>query len=466
MTSRPKVVVAGLGPAGPDLVPPATQRAVRGAVKMFVRTLRHPAAAELPIGSESFDGLYEKASSFEEVYSTIVEVLVDAARAARSEGGYVAYVVPGSPFVAERSVVLLSADPRVDVEILPALSFADLVWARLAVDPLSSSVRFVDGTDFAVQASGERGPLLVGQCHSRAVLSEIKLAVDTPPDRDVVLLHHLGLEDEVVRSVPWSELDRSIDPDHLTALWIPELAAPVASELVQLQELVRTLREKCPWDRAQTHGSLARHLLEEAYEALDAIEVFAAAEPDVPIEAVSHLEEELGDVLFQVVLHCALAAEGGRFTLADVARTVHDKLVRRHPHVFGDVHVDTADEVAERWELLKKAEKGRRSVTEGIPAALPALALAAKLQRKAESLHMELPDATARADEIRGALALLATAAGTGSGEILDAESHVSEEVGELLFAAADLARRVGVDPETALRAYAQRFRSHVESTE
>jgi MazG family protein len=211
---------------------------------------------------------------------------------------------------------------------------------------------------------------------------------------------------------------------------------------------------------------LARHLLEEAYETLDAIETVAAAEPDAPPAAVAHLEEELGDLLFQVVFHAALGAEEGRFTLADVARTVHDKLVRRHPHVFGDVLADTPEDVAERWEALKKAEKGRASVTDGIPEALPALALVAKLQRKAESLRMDLPGPAERRAQVMGALDQLGAGPLPASGETLEAGTGEVELVGEALFALADLARRTGVDPESALRAYAQRFRGHIEASE
>jgi tetrapyrrole methylase family protein / MazG family protein len=352
-----------------------------------------------------------------------------------------------------------------------APSFLDLAWDRLGVDPVARGVRLVDGTVFAVEAAGGRGPFLVAQCHDPAVLSAIKLSVDEagPP---VVLLHHLGSPDEVVVEVPWAELDRTLVPDHLTSVWIPSLAAPVANEMVRLEELVRTLRARCPWDRRQTHGSLARHLLEESYETLDAIETLHAAEPDVPEEAVAHLEEELGDLLFQVLFHATLAAEEGRFTLADVARTVHDKLVRRHPHVFGDAVADTPEEVAARWEVLKKAEKGRASVTEGIPASLPALALAAKLQRKAESVGMALPTLEERLGELAagaGRLGARARPAGgptESSGETLEAPAEIAEAVGLLLFCLADAARRLGVDPETALRAQANWFRRRVEASE
>jgi tetrapyrrole methylase family protein / MazG family protein len=239
---------------------------------------------------------------------------------------------------------------------------------------------------------------------------------------------------------------------------------------------VRTLRARCPWDQRQTHGSLARHLLEEAYEALDAIESVAGAGAEVAAQDVAHLEEELGDVLFQVFFHAALATEEGYFTLADVARTLHDKLVLRHPHVFGDAVAETPEDVASRWEVLKKAEKGRTSVTDGIPAALPALALAAKLQRKAESLGMDTATFEDRRRQITAGLeavgARAPTAAGPvggapeSSGETLEAPADTVAALGEMLFAVADAARRLGVDPETALRATAGEFRRRIEAAE
>jgi len=259
-------------------------------------------------------------------------------------------------------------------------------------------VRLVDGESFATDAAGLRGPLLVAQCWSTAVLSGVKLAADPPAGTTVTVLHHLGLPDEAVWELPWDELDRAFVPDHLTSLWIPDLAAPVAGELARLDELVHILRARCPWDREQTHGSLSRHLLEESYEVLEAIDGLVAADAEVGApperveQAVAHLEEELGDLLYQVYFHATLAAEEGRFSLSDVARGVHDKLVARHPHVFGDTVANSADQVAANWEASKLAEKGRASVTEGIPAAMPALALAAKLQRKALAVGIDLPD--------------------------------------------------------------------------
>jgi len=475
--------VVGLGPAGPELVPAAALDALRGAARCLLRTARHPSApvvGQVATGPvEVLDRLYDTAAAFDDVYAAIVEEVVASAHAVAATG-YVAYAVPGSPLVAERSVVLLRADPRVSVEVVVAPSFLDLAWERLAVDPVDAGVRLVDGTVFATEAAGERGPLLVAQCHSRAVLGQVKLAADDvageDPERSAVLLHHLGLPDEQVVEVSWADLDRTLEPDHLTALWVPRLAPPVAAELMALEELVRTLRARCPWDRRQTHGSLARHLLEEAYEALDAIEVVAATEPDVAPVDVAHLEEELGDLLFQVYFHALLATEEGHFTLADVARTLHDKLVSRHPHVFGDAVAETPEEVAARWEVLKKAEKGRTSVTDGIPRALPALALAAKLQRKAESLGIDTGSLDDRRRQIVAGLDALADpapvqggparAAPESSGETLEAPVATVDALGEMLFALADAARRLGVDPETALRGFAGAFRRHIEASE
>lgn len=485
--SAPCIDVVGLGPAGPELITAGTLASMAAAPAVFLRTSRHPSAAGFP-GAHTFDHHYDGADTFDEVYRAIVADLLLAALEFKS----IVYAVPGSPTVAERTVTLLREHPSVvsgdvTLKVHPSVSFLDLAFARLGIDPMTAGVRIVDGESFAVEAAGERGPLLVAQCWSPAVLSDIKLSVESPPEGTVTVLHHLGLEDEQVWEVEWEELDRSFTPDHLTSLWIPDLAASVGAELMQLDELVHALRQRCPWDREQTHGSLARHLLEESYEVLEAIDALSAVdaaldaalsedddvtarsvvESGAEERAVADLEEELGDLLFQVYFHATLAAEEGRFTLADVARGVHDKLVSRHPHVFGNVTADTPEAVAANWEALKKSEKSRSSVTEGIPVALPALALAAKLQRKALAVGMVLPSVADEAVRVANGIASLG-GAGAG-GRVTDGEGgHADQaaELGELLFSLANVARALGVDPETALRARASRFRTSVEEAE
>jgi tetrapyrrole methylase family protein/MazG family protein len=453
---RPHVTVVGLGPAGADLLGPGVAELLAAAPgRAYLRTARHPAAARFD-GVPAFDHLYEAASTFDEVYAGIVEALVAAAVDASPEP--VVYAVPGSPLVAERTVDLLRADDRIDVTVRPALSFLDLAWVALGIDPVAEGVRLVDAGVFgSVAAQG--GPFLVAQCWSRHVLSEVKLGVSDDAGLTLprpMLLHHLGLDDEVVATVDWWDLDRTIEPDHLTSLYVPGTVPldvrSAGDEMARLVALMDTLRERCPWDRAQTHASLMPHLVEESYEVLDALAELDGQ--DAGAAAYDHLEEELGDLLFQIVFHARLADEAGRFDLADVATRVHDKLVHRHPHVFGDVDVDGAEQVVSNWEAIKKSEKGRSSVTEGIPAGLPALMLSTKLTRKARAVGLEPDGATA--EETAATLAAL-----TRRGE--DTEAHPDDPLasngselqrafGELLFTVATLAQRLGVDAEQALR--------------
>lgn len=385
-------MVVGLGPADAGLVTAATLDAVAAhpPEARWARTDRHPSIAVLG-DHGSFDDVYESADRIGDVYPTIVERLVVLA----GQFGSVLYAVPGSPLVAERTVELLRLDPRVELVVLPALSFLDLAWDRLGVDPLAVSVRVVDGHRFAAEAAGERGPLLVAQCDSVDVLSEVKLAVEDEPPSEVVVLARLGLPDERVDRVAWDDLDRIVDADHLTSLWIPELSAPVGAEIAELVEVVRALRERCPWDSTQTHASLAPYAVEEAYEVVDAIERF---DPESGA-GVDDLEEELGDLLFQVLLHATIAAEEGWFGLADVARVVREKLVRRHPHVFGpdaDATIDVAA-VEAAWDRLKAEEKGRSGPFEGIPASFPPRLAVAKVLRRARTAGVEVDFAGALA---------------------------------------------------------------------
>ena len=254
-------------------------------------------------------------------------------------------------------------------------------------------------------------------------------------------------------------------PDHLTSLWLGAWADPFASELVRLEELVRALRARCPWDREQTHQSLTRYLLEESYEALEAIEELG---PEGA--GYEHLEEELGDVLFQVVFHSVLAAEQGQFALGDVARNVHDKLVGRHPHVFGDVVANTPDDVVRNWELIKKQEKGRSSVMDDVARNLPALLYADKIERKAASVGFDWEDVRGALDKVGEELAELTAAVvsapGGGATEASAGTGRVRDELGDLLFAAVNVARHVKVDPEAALREATAKFRRRFQAVE
>ncbi|MGZ6968477.1 MAG: nucleoside triphosphate pyrophosphohydrolase [Acidimicrobiia bacterium] len=450
------VVVVGLGPAGVDLMLPAARSKLSYMEHRYARTVRHPAIDELArhgLEFVAFDDRYETAASFDDLYAAISADLVQAA----AEHGSICYAVPGNPGVAERSVLLLrdaAARDEITLEIVPGISFSHLAWSRLGVDPMDGA-RLVDGQSFAVDAAGLAGPLLIGHCINQMVLSDIKLVLleTLPPDAPVTVLQRLGLPDEQVVTVPLVALDRDVAPDHLTSVFVDVGHAAVAGEFAALVALSARLRAPggCPWDAEQTHHSLARYLLEESYETVEAIERLPADAPagEVDPDDYAKLEDELGDLLYQVVFHSVLAREAGAFTIADVSRGVHEKLVRRHPHIFGDVEADTVSQVMTNWEQIKKGEKGSDSIVEGISPGLASLLYVHKLYRKAASIGLEpgndreaLDRAALALDALRGADAARTEAA-----------------LGDLLAAAVVLARARGVDAETSLRGWSARFR-------
>jgi MazG family protein len=215
--------------------------------------------------------------------------------------------------------------------------------------------------------------------------------------------------------------------------------------LTQLVEVIHRLQEPdgCPWDREQTHQSLARHLLEETHEALEAID---SGDPE-------RLREELGDLLLQVVFHAEIGAREGAFDIEDVAQTVVGKLIKRHPHVFGDVKVSSSDEVLVNWERIKAEEKGGPAVDDEIPPSLPALARASKVQRRAAGSGFDWRTREGALSKVREELDELENAP----------PGRAEEEMGDLLFAVASLGRRMNVDPETALRKATSRFAERFE---
>jgi len=459
-----RVVVVGLGPGGTDLMIPAARDACVRIDARFARTARHPAIDGLTadgITFVAFDDLYETATDLDAVYDAIVDALIRAA----GDGDEVVYAVPGNPAVAERTVALLheaAGAGRIELMIVPGLSFADLAWVRLGVDPMAVGARVVDGHTLDVAVLDEGGPVLVAQCDHPLVLSDVKVTLleRLEPETTVTVLQRLGLADEHVVELVLSDLDREITPDHLTSVWVPTAGSSAPRALVRLLALAERLRAPggCPWDAEQTHHSLSRYLLEESYEVVEAVELLPAAAPagtapDDP--AYVALVDELGDLLYQVIFHAVLADEAGAFGMTEVADGIHDKLVRRHPHVFGDVDADTSDVVMANWEQIKKAEKGTTSIVAGITPGLPSLLYAHKLHRKAASVGLDPGDLDASLARIEAAATDLR--ADNGDPETV---------LGELLAACVALARSLDVDAESALRGWSARFRTRFETME
>jgi tetrapyrrole methylase family protein/MazG family protein len=457
MTAR--IVVVGLGPGGTRHVTDETRVAIARIAHRHLRTAIHPSAHLVP-DAVTHDDLYESADAFDDVYVEIANRLVTAAAA----HGEILYAVPGSPLILERTVRYLrqrAAHGLIELDVLPAMSFLDVAWARLGIDPVEAGVRLVDGHDFATAAAGERGPLLVAHTHANWVLSDIKLAVEGASGSEAVtILHALGTDDERVVETTWAQLDQTLESNHLTSIYVPHLAAPIGQEYVRFHELTRLLREQCPWDIEQTHASLIPFLLEETYEVVDALQALGdPARVDDPT-ADDDLIEELGDLLFQIEFHATIAEQEGRFTIADVTQGIHDKLVRRHPHVFGDTLVDGTDQVLSNWDDIKRAEKGRTSVFDGIPRSLPSLAYAQKVGRKASKVGFDWPTVDGAFPKLAEETAELAEAM-----ELDDHEASV-DELGDLLFAVVNVARHLKIDAELALRAASDKFRTRFEGVE
>jgi tetrapyrrole methylase family protein/MazG family protein len=449
----------GLGPSDIELLTQRTLELLRDAPVVRLRTRVHPAAAQF-IDVLSYDEWYESAESFEGLYEAICDDLVMLAT--NSPTSEVVYAVPGSPVVAERTVELLRLRDDVTTICEPAVSVIDVACAALGRDPMSSGLRVIDALGSIEPLRGP-GPLLILQTYSVEVLAS--LADRVPGSTAVTVLHHLGLVDQVITDLRADELVTFEAVDHLTSIWIEGLRT-AGEAMDDLVSFMRRLRLECPWDQEQTHASLTRHLLEEAYETLDALESFVRieAESEERDDAVAHVEEELGDLLFQIVFHAELGDEEDYFNLATIADGVRTKLTGRHPHVFGDAVARDANEVAARWEVLKRDEKGRDSITDGIAWQLPALVLYTKLLRKAALVDMSSNDGNAslqRAIHALSSLSIEKQRAGDA-----ESASDVSALWGDALSALVETAQWAGVDLEGVLRDRATKLRDAIREAE
>jgi len=393
------ITIVGLGPGQADLLTSEARETLEHANgRIFVRTKQHPVVAALShLVWESFDPLYERAASFEEVYEGIVTTLIEAAR-----HGPVVYAVPGHPLVGEATVRQLLARAHasaIPCRVIPGLSFVDVVLPLLECDALAENLQIVDAFDLAACLDGQPfsggrwpvsplRPALIGQVSDRFLASKVKLALMRlyPDDIEMTVISRAGMADPLIRRLPLYELDHH-EIDALTAVFVPAQSAEQSCVAEGLQQIVARLRAPggCPWDRQQTPQSLTRHVLEEAYELVEAIE-------QNDTEAIC---EELGDFVLQAFMQAQLAEEQDAFTLEDVFSGVIRKLVRRHPHVFGSVRAETAEVVLANWEQIKAAERAERTGTaeNGTHdvSPFPALARAQRLFRQAARRKQAVP---------------------------------------------------------------------------
>ena len=446
----PGITLLGLGPGDPASLTREAWDVLASAGEVWLRTDQHPTVAGLPedLTVHSFDDLYEAGDSFETVYAAIVEKVIELGASPRG----VVYAVPGDPFIAEATcpeIARRANEMGLPVRIVSGLSFLEPAFAALGLDPFPRLV-LMDALELSqahVPTFPVDTPVLVAQIYSRLVASEVKMTLNTvyPDEHPVRLVHAAGTPAQVVEDIPLFEIDRSERIGLLSVLYIPPLAEGTSFEA--FQEIVGHLRapDGCPWDKEQTHASLRAHLMGEAYETLDAMD---SGDP-------LKMAEEFGDLLLQIVLNAQIASEEGEFSMADVNKGIYDKIIRRHPHVFGDVTLDGVQGVLQNWEKLKAQERAKngeaeKGLLDGVPLALPALSQAQEYQDRAAHVGFDWK-------EIEGVLDKI-------SEEIQEVRQVTNEEeliaeLGDLFFALVNLARWKKVDAESALRTMNMRFK-------
>jgi len=444
------ITLLGLGPGDPRRITREAWEVLENSQDIVLRTRQHPAVLKLPpaLGITSFDDLYETGESFEQVYAWIVDQILELGK--REEG--VVYGVPGDPFVAEATSTAIAARARqegIPLRIVNGVSFLEPAFSALGLDPFPR-LTLIDALllgDAHVPAFPPDSPALIAQIYSRLIASEVKLTLNAvyPDEHPVRLVHAAGTSNERVEDLKLYQIDRSPHIGLQTVLYLPPLREGASFE--SFQEIIAHLRapDGCPWDREQTHLSLRAHLLEEAYEVLSAMDQGDEAK----------MAEEFGDLLLQIVLNAQIANEAGEFNVNDVIQGIYDKIIRRHPHVFGDTKVKGVEGVLANWEKLKANERAangdeQASLLESLPLALPALTLAEEYQDRAARVGFDWP-------EIDGVLDKIAEEVQ----EIRDAtdEQELAAELGDLFFALVNLARWKKVDAESALRGCNLRFK-------
>lgn len=442
--------IMGLGPGAYEALTIGALKELKNNKNIYFRTEKHPTVDFLKdegIKFESYDHAYEKYDSFDDVYKYIAEDLITKIK----DDEDLIYAVPGHPLVAEKSVINLielCKENNIQYEVLPAVSFVDSMMEALQVDPIEG-VKIIDAFDMKNQILDKRVGTIITQVYNNFIASEVKLRLleGYEDDTEIIFVRAAGVEGlESIRKIPLYELDWQEDIDYLTSIYIPKDLGN-KKDFQDLLDIIETLRNPggCPWDREQTHESLKSALLEECYEVIDAIEN----------EDEDALIEELGDVLLQVVFHASIGKEDGYFDIMDVIGGISNKMINRHPHVFGNEEANTSEQVLVNWDEIKKEEKGIKTLTEemqNIAKSLPATTRAYKVQKKAKKVGFDWDDVNCAMDKVKEELNEIK--------EVYNCEdkSIIEGEVGDLLFACINVARFLEVDGELALDKTIKKF--------
>lgn len=371
-----QLTILGLGPGGKQYLTLEALECIKEKKKIFARTMKHPVMSYLmEIGGvfEGLDYLYEAGQTFEEVYDSIADKIIEMLKTES-----VIYAVPGNPFVAEKTVeLLLSKVDEKQIKIIHGASFIDAIITTLHIDPVHG-LKIIDGLKIEDSRLDALADALVIQVYDQQAASRVKLSLMShyEDEHEVWVVRGAGIPgEEVIEKMPLFELDRSSSLDHLTSIYIPRVLPENRKKFVleDLVAVIDTLRgdEGCPWDKVQTHESLKKALIEETYEVIQTIDD----------EDLWGLEEELGDLLLQVVFHGQIASEQGYFTTNDVITGIYNKMIRRHPHVFLNDKAEHVEDVLEKWESIKDTENKSQEIPKSFPPILRTEKIIKKLKK-------------------------------------------------------------------------------------
>jgi tetrapyrrole methylase family protein / MazG family protein len=447
-----KIVVIGLGPGDENALTLGAVRNLEKKRKTYLRTEKHPTVSYLEgegIKYETYDHVYDSEEQFEDVYMSIAEDLIKKSE----EYGTINYCVPGHPLIAEKTVdILLDMESagKIDLEVVEGLSFIEPVILSMKTDPVEG-LKIVDGLDLKSQKVDINVDNLITQVYNQTKASELKLELSEiyGDDYKVWVIKAAGVpEEEKKELVPIYEIDRLSWIDYLTSIYVPKVPKDKKSvydfnDLLKIMEVLRS-EEGCPWDIKQTHDSLKKYVIEEAYELVEAIEE----------ENIDGIVEELGDILLQVIFHSQIGKEEGYFNVWDVVKGISEKMVNRHPHVFGDGKAETDSDVKKVWDDIKASEKEQESHQErlkSVPKVLPSLIRSEKVQKRASRCGFDW-------DSVDGAIEKLKEEVGELVEEIKSDGGNIDGEIGDILFSIVNVSRFLNVDPERALYRSTDKF--------
>ncbi|MER2006929.1 MAG: nucleoside triphosphate pyrophosphohydrolase [Psychrobacillus sp.] len=453
-----EITIIGLGAGDLNQLPLGIYKKLKNATHLYVRTEQHPVLQELQtegVTWTSFDAIYEKNDQFENVYKEIVENLLKP-----SAVNPIIYAVPGHPLVAEQTVQLLvqaEKQGKATITIEGGQSFLDPIFGALRIDPIEG-FQLLDGTSFKRDDIQMNSHVLIGQVYDSFSASDVKLTLmeKYPDDFEVTIVTAAGSSEEVLKKVPLFELDREMELNNLTTLYVPPIHEKESrvKEWQTLREVVAQLRgpNGCPWDKEQTHTTLKKYAVEEVYELLQAIDE----------EDDDHIVEELGDVLLQVFLHAQIGEDNGYFSLEDVLASITEKMIRRHPHVFGDVEANSTEQVLSNWQEIKEKEgkKTSKSLLEDELRTESSLLTSFNYQKRAAKVGFDWPEVSGAWDKFEEELQ-------EWKAELVSNDKQAqTDELGDLLFTVVNLARFYGLSPELAMMQANQKFKRRFEYIE